>query len=94
MYIDFDDYPPYTDAIYDIFATKTNSNINCCNVYPYPTTKGFMITWINNKIWEMLKRNEALTVVKYQKTTVRDSCEYADNLIPQSNEILDPHPEE
>ena len=76
MYIDFDDYPPYTDAIYDIFATKTNSNINCCNVYPYPTTKGFMITWINNKTWAVFEIcfSEDFIVDKCLKPTVCSSC--------------------
>ena len=35
MYIDFDDYPTYTDAIYDIFEAKINSHIKCRHEYPY-----------------------------------------------------------
>ena len=29
MYIDFDEYPPYSGTIFEIFKTNVNSNIQC-----------------------------------------------------------------
>ena len=34
IYIDFDDYPPYTDATSEFFEAKNNYNIKRCCGYP------------------------------------------------------------
>ena len=90
MYVGFDGYPPYNYAISHIFGAKINSCIKFCRVYSYSTPKGIMITWINNKSWEILKLcfPESLTVKKCPKRAVFYSCKYADGLRAQINEIL------
>ena len=87
MYIDFDEYPPYIDTISDIFEAKINAHIKWCHVYAYSTPKGIIITWINNKSWEMLKHcfPEILSVTICQKTTVFSSCKYGDALRSKIN---------
>ena len=47
MYISFDEYPPYSGAISNIFETNINAHIQCDRGYPYSTIKsikGNMLT--------------------------------------------------
>ena len=34
MYINLDDYLPYSDSLSESFETKTNPNLRCCYGYP------------------------------------------------------------
>ena len=92
MYIEFDDYPRYTDAISDIFETRINLNLNFCHGYPYSTTKGLFITCINKKKWYIFKIcfPEALTVVKCPKIAICNSCEYVDDSRQKSTKFYIP----
>ena len=50
MYIEFDNYPPYSGAISKNVERHINANIQCDHGYPYSTiksTKGNMLTCIN-----------------------------------------------
>ena len=40
---------------YLIFEANINAHINLIHGYPYSTTKGIMITWINKDSWQMLR---------------------------------------
>ena len=56
MYIDFDEYPPYSDSISENFENNINAHIKCDHGYPYSSIKGNMLTWINRESWEMMKK--------------------------------------
>ena len=47
MYIDFDDYPPYSGRISAIFEKYVNENIQCDHGYAYSSGKQKMCTWVN-----------------------------------------------
>ena len=49
--MDFDDSPPYNDAISDIFERNINAYIKFCHCYPYSTSKVIMITRIDKNSW-------------------------------------------
>ena len=46
MYIDFDEYPPDSDAVSENFEANINSHIQCDHEYPYSSIKYNMLTWI------------------------------------------------
>ena len=55
MYIDFDEYPTYSDTIYEVFETNINANIQCEHDYSYSSSEKKMCSWVNGESWEILK---------------------------------------
>ena len=55
MYMDLDDYPPYTDEFLDIFETKINFSIRCCHGYPDSSENYGIITMIDKKSWNVFQ---------------------------------------
>ena len=53
MYIDFDEYLPYSDTISETFETNNNATIQCYNGYNYSSSKKKMCTWVNDESWDM-----------------------------------------
>ena len=51
MYIDFDEYPPYSGAISEKYEANINAHIQCDHGYTYSTIKGNMLIWINKESW-------------------------------------------
>ena len=49
MYIDFDEYPPYSGRIYEIFEKNVNDNIKCEHGYAYYSSKQKMCIWVNEE---------------------------------------------
>ena len=49
MYIDFDEYPPYSGAIQDFLEANIDAHIQCDHGFPYSTAKGKMLPWINKE---------------------------------------------
>ena len=47
MYIDFDEYPRYSDRNSEILEKNVNGNIQCVHGYEYSSGKQKMYTWIN-----------------------------------------------
>ena len=78
IYIDFDDHPPYSDALSRIFETNINAHIWCDHGYSYSTIKDKVLKLINKKSWEVIKEcfPEANQVKKFPITTVRKICKY------------------
>ena len=71
MYIDYDEYHPYSGAISKYFETNIDYHIWCDHGYPYSTIKGNMLTWMNKESWEMTnKRFTEAKEVKRQPTTI------------------------
>ena len=91
MFIDLGDYNPYTDAIKDVSEAKINVEITFCHGFPFSFNKGNMITWINKDICEVFNNcfTTALTLVKYQKAKMCNSCQFSEDILPQSNEDTD-----
>ena len=54
MYIDFDDYSPYSAIISEIFVTNINDNIKFDHGYAYCSSKKKMCTCVNVEIWDMI----------------------------------------
>ena len=57
MYINFDEYPPYSGQIYEIFVTNVNNNIQCDHGYAYYSIKQEMCTRVNGESWKMMKNS-------------------------------------
>ena len=55
MYIDFDEYPPYSGIISEIFEARVNAYIQYDHGYAYSSIKQKVCTWVNEKSWEMMK---------------------------------------
>ena len=53
MYLQLDEYPPYSDFLSYIFDTNINSNLGCYNGYTNYTGKKPLITWVSKQIWYM-----------------------------------------
>ena len=51
MYIEFDEYHPYSDTISEYFETNVNTNIQCDHSYAYYSSKHKMRTWVNKESW-------------------------------------------
>ena len=54
MYLELDDYPPYSDKISDIFETHINKKLRCSHVYTNCIRHTDLITWVSKNYWEML----------------------------------------
>ena len=55
MYIDFDEYPPYSGRISEIFEKNVNENIQCVHGYSYSSVKQKICTYVNEDSWGMMK---------------------------------------
>ena len=54
MYLQLDDYPPYSDKISDIFETHINSNLRCIHGNTNYVRHTDLITWVSNSSWDMI----------------------------------------
>ena len=54
VYLELDDYPPYSDKISVIFETHINRNLICSHGYTNCVTHTDLITWVSKSSWEML----------------------------------------
>ena len=55
MYLNFDGYRPYSDAIFENVEINVNANIQCDNGYAYSSSKEKIFTWINEESWEIMQ---------------------------------------
>ena len=55
MYMDLDDYSPYSEALPTFFETKINSNITCIHGYPKWSKLKNKITWFNKEAWDIFQ---------------------------------------
>ena len=81
IYIEFNDYSPYSGAISENFVTNINAHIQYNHVFPYSTIQVNMLTYMNKERWEMMKKcfPEAKQVKKFPRTTVYKMCKYVQN---------------
>ena len=54
MYLQLDDYPPYSGKKSDIFETHINSNLRCIHVHTNYMRHDDLITLVSNYSWDML----------------------------------------
>ena len=54
MYLQLDEYAPYSDKISDIFETHINRNLRCSHGYTICVIHTDFITWVSKNAWEML----------------------------------------
>ena len=54
MYIQLDEYPPYSDKKLDIFETHMNRNLICIHGYKNYVALNYLITLISKNYREML----------------------------------------
>ena len=54
MYLELEDYPPYSDKKYVIFETHINKKFICSHGYTNCVTRTDFITWVSKNSWEML----------------------------------------
>ena len=77
MYLQLDEYPPYSDKISDFFETNINSNLRCINGYKNCVRRTDSITWVQNYSWDVLL-SEFIHDVKISacpRTTICNKCE-------------------
>ena len=56
MYIDFDEYPRYSNRNSEIFEKYVNANIKCEYGYAYSSGKHDICTWVNEDTWEITRK--------------------------------------
>ena len=88
MYIDFDEYPPYSGRISEIFEKNVNEDIKCVHGYAYSSGKQKICTWVNEESWGMMKTcfPEAKQIKKISKTVLCKECIYVQKDINESDE--------
>ena len=76
MYLQLDDYPPYTGKNSDIFETHINSNLRCIHGYTNCMRHTDLITWVSNSARKMLISQfiHAVKISPCPRTTVCNKC--------------------
>ena len=54
IYLELDDYPPYSDKISVIFETHININFRCSHGYTNCVRYTDLITWVSKNSWKVL----------------------------------------
>ena len=77
MYLQLEDYPPYSDKISDIFKTHMNSNLRCIHGYTNCIRNTDSITWVLNYSWDMLLSEfiHAIKISVCPRTEICNKCE-------------------
>ena len=77
MYLQSDDYPPYSDQISDIFETHTNRKLRCSHGYTNCVRHTDQITWVSIYYWETLlsEFSHAERISACPRTIIFNKCE-------------------
>ena len=77
MYLQLDEYPPYSDKISDIFETPININLRCIHGYTNCIRHTDSITWVSNSSWGMLlsEFKHAVKIIACTRTTICNKSE-------------------
>ena len=86
MYLQLDDYPPYTGKNSDNFETHINSNLRCIHGYTNCMRHTDLITLVLNSAWKMLlsEFNHAVKISPCPRTKICNKCAQSNT----SGEIL------
>ena len=95
MYIDFDEYPPYSGAISKCFEENDDANIQCNHGYAYSSSKEIIFPWINEESWEIMQKHfpDAKQVRNAPQKTVCKKCIHVQNEINKIDESFDYPPD-
>ena len=76
MYLQLDDYPPYSGKNSEIFEPHINSNLRCIHGYTNFMRYNDLITWVLNSAWKMLlsQFNRAVKISPCPRTTICNKC--------------------
>ena len=76
MYLQLDNYPPYSGKNSDIFETNNKSNLICIHGYTTCMRQTDLITWVSNSVWKMLlsEFNHAVKISPCPRTTICNKC--------------------
>ena len=76
MYLQLDDYPPYTGKNLDIFETHINRNLRCIHRYSNCMRHTDLITWVSNSDRKMLLSQfiHAVKISPCPRTTLCNKC--------------------
>ena len=89
-YIEFDEYPPYSVRISEMFENNINENIQCAHGHAYSSGKQKICTWVNEKIWGMTKTFFLIQSKKQNpKTVLCKECTYVRKYTNESDENYD-----
>ena len=79
MYLQLDDYPPYSDKISDIFGTHINRNLRCSHIHTNSVRNTDSITWVSNYSWDMLLSEfiHAVKIIACPRTKICNECEHS-----------------
>ena len=77
MYLELDDYPPYSDKKSVVFETNINRNLRCIHGYTNCTRHTDSITWVSKISWENLLSEflHAERISACPKTIICNTCE-------------------
>ena len=77
MYLQLDEYPPYSDKISDIFETHININLRCIHGYTSFIRHTDSITWVSNSSWDkaLSEFKHAVKISACPRTTICNKCE-------------------
>ena len=91
IYIDFDEDPHDSGRISEIFETNFNNNIWCDHGYAYSSSKQKLCTWVNEEIWETMKKlfSWCKANKKRPKNTVCKECTYVQKDINEIDDDFD-----
>ena len=93
MYIDFDEYPPYSGRIFENFEKNVNENIQCDHGYAYYSGKQKICTKVNEESWLMTKTcfPDAKQIKNAQKPFYANNVHMFKNIEIKVMRILIPH---
>ena len=77
LYVQLDEYPPYSDKKSDIFETHINSNLRCIHGYTSCMRQTDLITWVSNSSWDMLLYEfiHSVKIIPCPRTTICNKYE-------------------
>ena len=77
IYLELDDYPPYSDKISVISETHININLRCSHVYNNCFRHTDLITWVSKYSWEMLlsEFSHAERIIACRRKIICNKCE-------------------
>ena len=77
MYLQLDEYPPYSYKISVIFETHINRKLRYSHGYTNSVRHTYLITWVSKNYWEMLlsEFSHAERINACPRTIICNKCE-------------------
>ena len=77
IYLELDDYPPYSDKKLDIFDTHINIKFIRIHGYTNCVAQNDLITWVFKNSWEFLlsEFSQSKKIISFPGTIICNNCE-------------------